>query len=188
MRDLILSTLVIINLIGFANIGAYYGQQLTETNPLLWIFTPDCPLASLFFATALLLILLGKEQKALTQLGIATSIKYGLWTLIVLIPNINYYGNTINTWFLIITHALMIIQTIFVIKHFKLSKHSIPAFTYLLINDLSDYLLNTHPPLPQNYIPFMSFMTPTITIITILISYLIPKQFTNKRRGKRTLR
>jgi uncharacterized membrane protein YpjA len=174
MKDLVLSVLVIGNCLAFLTFAYFYGPQIQQTNPLLWIFIPDCQLAALFFAITGSLILAGKENDCMTQLGIASSIKYGLWTLIVLLGNIGYYLN-INpeTLFILITgHIILFLQTVLIFNKFKLSKESIPAFTYLFLNDASDYLLGTHPPVPPGFLGITTIITPLITIGLILVSYL----------------
>jgi len=176
MDDFIFIFLVTINILGFLTLPFYYGSQLLRTNPLLWVFVPDCQLAALFFAITMTLIFVGREKKWVTQLGIASGFKYGAWTLIVLLSNMNYYGNSFDYWVLVVAHIILTLQSLLIIKKFKLSKASIPAFTFLLLNDTSDYLLGTHPTLPGYYIPFISILTPIITLGLIGLSYYISKK------------
>lgn len=163
--------LVALNLVGFLTFPLYYGNQLLSNNPLLWILIPDCQLSALFFGLSLALILINKERRWLTQLGILMSFKYGLWTLLVLLPNVNHYVINTEFYLLVFSHIVLMLQPLIIIK--KLSfKQSLPAFSFLLLNDVSDYLLNTHPYLPPNYKSVMMVVTPLITISLLLITFL----------------
>ncbi len=171
-------TIVILNILGFLTFPAYYGVQISRTNPLLWVLVPDCQLSALFFGLALFLIIIKKEQKWLTQLGMLSSIKYGLWTLIAMLPNMNYYisiSSYFDVYAVIISHVFLLIQTIIIIKKLSFNKQSLPAFIFLILNDASDYLLGTHPYLPKEFIPAMSIITPLITLGLILMAYLFTK-------------
>lgn len=172
--------LMIINILGFITLPVYYGLQLSQTNPLFWLFVPDCQLSALFLTVMFYLILINKENDYVNQLAISSGIKYGLWTLLVLTINYQHYSINFQYWLLIISHLILLIQPLFFIKKFRLSKESIPAFAFLLFNDASDYLLGTHPPLPpNNFILTASIMTPLITVGLVGLSCLSNRFFQN---------
>lgn len=190
MNDELMLTIVILNILGFLTFPAYYGTQLTKTNPLLWLFVPDCQLSALLFGMALFLIMIKKEVKWLTQLGILSSIKYGLWTLVAIIPNINYYINiagALDYYIILISHLFLMLQPAIIIPKLTFNKKSLIAFIFLILNDASDYLLGTHPYLPKEFINPMSIITPLITLSLMLMTYLTTKtQFF--KSPKRTLK
>jgi len=149
----------VLNIIGFLTLPFYYGAQILKTNPLLWAFVPDCQIAALFFGIALLL---GK----FTQLGIALALKYGAWTLIVMILGFDYYAGP-GYWLIFLAHVALFAESFILIKKLRFSA---PVFVYLFLNDASDYLLGTHPPLPAGLIPLMAVITPLITGIILVAS------------------
>lgn len=169
--------LAIINFLGFTSLPFYYGSQLSRTNPLLLVFVPDCQLSALFLTVMFTLILLNRENKYVNQLAISSSLKYGLWTLLVLIINHQQYAINLEYWVLISSHVVLLAQPLLLIKKFKLGKESIPAFTFLLLNDASDYLLGTHPYMPPGFVATASIMTPLITIGLIGLSSLSKRFF-----------
>jgi len=177
MKDFIITFFIIGNILAFFTYPAYYGSQLSNINPLLWIFVIDCPLAALIFAIFMFTLLINKEQEWITQLSIMTGLKYGLWTLIALLPNLEFYGNSINFWALVASHLALLTENLFFIKKLKLSKASIIAIIFLALNDLSDYLLGTHPLLPPYAVPIMSIVTPLMTFSLIGLSYLNKRKF-----------
>ncbi|MBD3312038.1 DUF1405 domain-containing protein [archaeon] len=169
--------LAIINFLGFTTLPFYYGSQLSRTNPLLWLFVPDCQLSALFLTVMFTLILLNKENKYVNQLAVSSSIKYGLWTLLVLIINYQQYAINLEYWALIISHIILLVQPLFLLKKLKLGIESIPAFTFLLLNDASDYLLGTHPYMPPGFVATAAIMTPLITLGLIGLSSLSKRFF-----------
>lgn len=185
MNDELMLTIVILNVLGFLTFPIYYGAQITRTNPLLWLFVPDCQLSALLFGAALFLIMIKKEVKWLTQLGILSSIKYGLWTIIVLLPNMNFYitiGGELDYYAVLISHFFLLAQTIIIIKKLKFNKQILPAVIFLALNDASDYLLSTHPYLPSEFIPVMGIITPLITLGLTLMSHYLALFFKQPKR------
>lgn len=76
--------LVIINLAGSAYGYWWYRGQLAETMPLLWPLVADSPLSTTFFTLALAFAARGRQISLFTALGAATTVKYGLWALVIL--------------------------------------------------------------------------------------------------------
>ena len=159
-----------LNILGFLSFIIYYGPQMMRTNPLLWIFVPDCQLAALFFALALLI-----RKDCLVSLGFAAAVKYGFWTLFVMFSFMNYYftpANALEYWIDIIAHIVLLLEAFILARALKTGKALIPAFTYLFLNDFSDYILGTHPPLPDFAVPLMSVLTPLMTTCVLIIIFL----------------
>ncbi len=152
--------LIIINLLGFASLPLGYGEQLINTNPLLWLFVPDCQLSVLFFAIGLI-----TNNDELLSLGVLSVIKYGFWTIIVLLINYSFFVNVF--WLLFTPHLFMITEGFLFFNRIRFSW--ITAL-FFVINDLSDYLFNTHPFIP-NHLLLMSIITPLISLILLLVSW-----------------
>lgn len=175
--------LIIMNLVGFI-IGVLfsYGPQLIDTNPLLWVFVPDCPLAALLFAASLIMLSRGQTNNALFTLSIISGFKYSIWTFIA---TINYWGfyvtsttglilNLINLF----NHAILFAEQFILIRHVKLDLRSLlPITAFLIIQDLMDYLVGTHPLLPNYSLNTMFSITILLTVLSVLLARaLIIKQ------------
>ncbi len=120
----------------------YYLPQLDQTTPLFWIFVADCPIFALLFGINVLLLIKEKPSPMLSLISIVGNIKYGLWTIFVfyLSANMGLY------WLFILSHLLLIIETIIFAKLFQFKlKHVLVAVLFFLINDFFDYVLGTHP-------------------------------------------
>lgn len=174
MNDNLLIIIISLNFLGFLTFPFFYGNQILATNPLLWLFVPDCQLAALIFGLSLII-----KRDWLKNLGFMISLKYGLWTILALLIYINYYLTPTNFWdFFIdlIAHVLLVVQVILLKNKIKFNKSIIPGLVFLLLNDLSDYLLGTHPPLPDYAIPLFSVITPLITFSCLGIVYFISRK------------
>lgn len=168
--------IILLNVLGFLTFPVFYGSQILNTNPGLWVFVPDCQLAALLFAIALI-----TKKDWLANLGFMISLKYGLWTIIALLTYINYYltpTNTFSFFIDLIAHVLLVTQVVLLKNKIRFNKAIIPGLIFLILNDLSDYLLGTHPPLPDYSVPLMSIVTPLLTLGVFLTIYLI----TNKKK------
>ncbi len=181
MKDDLLYLLIIFNIIGFtAGMVFFYAPQIAVTNPLLWVFTPDCPLAALFFVMSAVLLLLKKRNNTLFILSFAAGLKYSTWTWFVTLAFWGYYvtpanlgTNIIN----LIAHVALAVEQLLLLGKFKpTKKSSLIAGSYLLANDLSDYLLMTHPALPAGSLSFMFSFTLSLTIGSLLVTYLVSKR------------
>lgn len=143
----------------------YYLPQLNQTNPLLWIFVIDCPLAAIIFAFALVFRFKEKDIVFLSFIAIVGNIKFAVWTFLVLF--------LMNTWqsylYLTVSHFLLLIEVILFYKlfHFKV-KHVLFALIWFLLNDLSDYVLGTHPFFSGINYEFLAIFSILSTFIFIL--------------------
>ena len=149
-----LGWIVLINLLGTAFGFWYYGARLWPPGvtwqlgrePLaMWPFVPDSPLATLFFALALLGIYRGRSRPTLVALGFIGSLKLGLWTPYVLLVFGDAFLATTATGmylFLLVSHLGMALQALLLVRlaPFRARAVSIAVGWYLL-NDIVDYFI-----------------------------------------------
>jgi len=153
--------IVLINLFGvLLGLVAYY-NQLTNTNPLLWIFVIDCPLSALLFT----IVILGFNNPYFEALARSMAVKYSIWTFAVTFSSPIFYTYE-YAWLNLLLHIGLILESFFFISKKLEPKHFIPALVFLLLNDLSDYFLGTHPPLNNS----LFLETAIFTIILSLVS------------------
>jgi len=125
----------------------WYQQQLLESPWYFWPVIPDSPLSATLFSIFLLAWLRQKHIPWLFLLANLMMIKYGIWAVLI---NLDVYtsGHTF-TWenlHLSLSHAIMALQGFIFIRQIRYSflDYWITA-TWLILNDLCDYLLETHP-------------------------------------------
>lgn len=138
----------------------FYGRQLSAANPLLAVFIPDCPLASLLFAAAMLVIAFRLRADWFCSLAAATALKYGFWTVFVLLlyPGFYFAPETALMYSaLLVAHIGLFIEVLALLPgKFKIRAiHILPVLAWFFANDLSDYLLRTNPPMPEYANAFM---------------------------------
>ena len=143
-----LLALFTVNLVGTFFGFYYYIPQFSETAPVLWLLVADSPIATFLIALSFLLYRYEKQNSLIDFLAFIGNIKYGLWTVFVLI----YYFETFWTanstpmyLFLLFSHLGMFLQAFLVLDYSKFSfKAVIAGGAWFIINDISDYLLDTH--------------------------------------------
>jgi len=177
--------LILANLIGaLYGFIFYYGKQFFITLLELWLFVPDCPLFSLFFGLALLLILLKKENSFLFFFTLIGALKYGFWTVFVLLFFNEFYfipENSLMYSVLLIAHLFLFFESFLLIKKIKFKLvYLIPALLFFVTNDLSDYFLGTHPSLPLHELNFMFYFTLISSFFFVLIALFLVKLFQEK--------
>ena len=104
---------VAINLVGTAFGFWYYLPQFSETPPVMWIFVPDSPMATLFIAGAFALWAMGRQNEYLTALAFFGNIKLGLWTpwvLVVFADSFLAFTAPAMYAFLLVSHLAMVVQ------------------------------------------------------------------------------
>ena len=158
----------------------YYGAKFSSIPLHLWLFLPDCPLFSLFFALAILLILIKKENSLFFFFTLIGSLKYGFWTVFVLLYFNSFYFTPQNSFMysvLLIAHIFLFFEAFLLIKKikFKISYLIIPLL-FFLANDFSDYFLNTHPPLPLSELNFMFYLTLFSSLFFTAIAFILVKK------------
>ena len=163
-RDELIKSLILVNIAGTA-FGFYYYQDLLLSNPFhLWPVIPDSPLSTLFIAFSLFLHLKNHENRVVDALAVISNIKYGLWTVFVLLymsQGFLSYTSLPMYIFLIGSHLAMFLQAFLVLDYSEISlKEIIPVGMFFLVNDFIDYSFGVHAYLPRE----ISFMGPVSTV------------------------
>ena len=146
--------IVLINLLGTAFGFWYYGArlwppgvtwQLGREPVVMWPFVPDSPLATLFFALALLGISRGRPHPTLVALGFIGSLKLGLWTPYVLLVFGDAFRTTTATGmylFLLVSHLGMALQALLLVRIVPFGVRAVGiAVGWYLLNDIVDYFI-----------------------------------------------
>jgi uncharacterized membrane protein YpjA len=141
------------NLLGTLFGFYYYLPQISENNPLLWIFIMDSPLSTLFVALSLIFYLRSRQKEFLNHLAFIGNFKYGLWTVFVLFHYLESFlamRGTLLFSFLALSHFLMFIQAFLVLDYLEFDyRYLVVAASFFLVNDLLDYGLGIHSTLPE---------------------------------------
>jgi len=153
----------------------WYGGQLSNTEPIYYIFVPDSPTASLFFTIAILGWLLGKHFKLMEVLALITLVKYGVWAVAMNFLTLFETGElSAAGWMLVCSHALMAVQAILYIPKYTFT------FGYVLIgavwtlhNDVIDYLFSQMPiyNVINQYVSEVGYFTFWLSIACISIAF-----------------
>jgi uncharacterized membrane protein YpjA len=132
---------VLTNLAGTAFGFWYYRVQFQVTDPVMWAFVPDSPMATLFIAGSLAAWRLDLEAEWLHALAFFGCIKLGLWTPYVQLGLQSAAG--IADWlyyFLIFSHLAMAVQAFLIHRYARFSVPAIAVATgWYLANDVVDY-------------------------------------------------
>jgi len=168
--------LIAINLLGFFYGVYYYGDQLAQTAPALWLLVIDCPLQALLFAIVLFLAISGKGSGFLTTLTAVGSLKYGTWTMFVILFHGDYFlaGTLALGYSLIfVSHLGQFLEGLFLSGVRKTSAGVMMAILFLyLLNDYSDYAWGTHPLIPERDIGTIAAMTVALSFLSVAFVYL----------------
>ncbi len=174
--------LLLVNIFGTVFGYDWYMWQLEITEPKFWIFVPDSPTASLFFALAIIGWLIGKNFKLIEALALITLVKYGLWAvamnLLTLIENgsIDPIG-----WMLIGSHFAMAVQGVLYSPLYKFKfVHIAIAGVWTLHNDVIDYVYGQMPIYHDlmKHINSIGYFTFWLSIACILLALLVWKKRT----------
>lgn len=151
----VLYMIVFANLLGTLFGFYYYSDQLLSTDPLLWIFVPASPIATLLFAASVYLNVDDGGVPILDALAFISNFKYGLWTVFCLTyySEIFFTGNSVGLYiFMLISHFAMAIQAFLMFKWKYIGlKALFLAFGWYLFNDFIDYTIGTHTDLYTEY-------------------------------------
>ena len=165
-------------LLGFT---LFYGVQFSETDPALWLFVPDCPLAALLVGVALLALRFGKRWDCLVFLSSVSALKYGFWTVFVLSLYSGYYW-PVDGWFiyslLFIGHAGLFSEGLLLLPGTVRVKawHLLLTLAFLGLNDYSDYFWGTHPLFQGADLEFMKWATMASTVFFTLAAFALFKK------------
>jgi uncharacterized membrane protein YpjA len=160
-------------------------MQFAATPVALWFFVSDCPNYTLFFALALLFLLMGKRYDLYYYLASVGTAKYGFWTLFAILFYRDYFLSSENRLLytgLFISHFAMMLEPLAILHRVRVRGWYIPVcLAWFLLNDYFDYILGVHPWVPNHSIPTLMWATVGMSLgFTLLIYHLT-------RRTKRAL-
>jgi uncharacterized membrane protein YpjA len=157
----------------------YYMPQFSETNSFLWLFVADSPLATLSIAISFLMYRFDMQNRFIDILAYIGNIKYGLWTVFVLIHYFQTFwiGNSTPMYlFLLFSHFGMFLQAFLVQEYSEFDlKVLVGGGSWFLLNDLFDYSLDIHTyvytshPHPVSAIAIVAVL---LTVIGVILGYL----------------
>lgn len=180
LRPLLIA-LVAVDVVGFLAGMYFYWPQMLGTNPLLWLFIPDCPLYVLLAALLYLRVLDGGLLRFVTAVGL---LKYGLWTLFALLSFSTYYFSTFMGLVLVIEHIGMAAQ-FFLLVRAQDTKFVLPATVWFLFNDLVDYSLGAHPLLPAGDLNGVMIFSVLSSLAVPLLAWGFAGRIENSRIAKK---
>ncbi|MFZ3060076.1 MAG: DUF1405 domain-containing protein [Candidatus Methanoperedens sp.] len=171
-RFLVLLSCIIGTLFGFY----YYLGQFEITPVYLWFFVPDSPFFTFMYVLVLLFYSFGLRSNtfdAFTFIGLA---KVGIWTLFVLFLNYDYYFSP-QTWafrfVIVLLHVGMILVAMTLLKEMEklnLSRYLL-IFTFFMVSDFFDYVIGTHPIIPEENIKIVMWVTIALSIMTCSLTF-----------------
>jgi uncharacterized membrane protein YpjA len=177
---ILLPLVIAANLIGaYFGFFIYYTNQLYITPALLWVFVPDCPLAVLLMAAALALVWAGKGGNFFPFLAAAYALKYGIWTVSVLLYfNWYFFAPALIGLYsvMLVTHVGMALESLAFVGKIRVERwHLVAVLAWFLVNDLMDYWGGLSP----NNVPPSGLLFPFTLILTFVgvpLLYLAYKQ------------
>lgn len=180
--------LLVITLIGSAFGYYYYEYQFSVTPPYLWLFVPDCPLFTTFFVIVLIGQLMGKEWPLFNAFTFAGLLKYGIWTVFVLLLYWNDYfggGEGLFRGILMIAHIGMVLLALTMVNGLRRDMRMgrigaggiCLAGAVFLVFDFFDYVVGTYPLIPAAHLGLVSWFSVGETfVVTALLLMLFLKR------------
>jgi len=185
---IVLLLAIIANLIGaYFGFFVYYQEQIAATPIYLLAFVADCPLAVLLVAASLFLVWIGKKNDFLSFLASAYALKYGIWTVFVILYfNQIYFAPAYWGLYaiMLVTHFGMMLESFALVGKIEVKKeHLLIVLGWFLLNDYMDYFWGLKPWTVPNDAILLPF-TVLLSIISVLALYLAymkkkPKIFTD---------
>ena len=181
-KELVFWFIIFIDVLSaFYGFFLFYGYQLSITNPLLLIFVPDCPLAATLIAIALFLAYKKKVCNLFFFISFVYALKYGFWTFFVLAKYVEFYLPNNGIWlysYLFLGHVGLFLEAFLVLGKIKLRPSYIAySLIFLVLNDFSDYVLGTAPPLPPGTVGFMFPLTLLMSFFFTFFSYYVIEHY-----------
>ncbi|MBU5265430.1 DUF1405 domain-containing protein [Virgibacillus proomii] len=173
----LLIILFLINLGGTIYGYMWYENQLSNTEPLFFIFVPDSPTASLFFTVFLLFFIFGKHVPYIEALAMITLFKYGIWAVMMNLLTL-FLDGTLNWqgYMLMVSHGAMAIQGLLYAPFYQLKlRHIVVASIWTLHNDVIDYVFEQMPVYSSLtiYMNEIGYFTFWLSIISIGLTYFL---------------
>lgn len=176
----LLKLIVVINLLGTVFGFIYYRYMFGTTPWYLWPVVSDSPGSTLLFSIALGLVVLGRKKDWLSFLACASVIKYGLWTIFVILyfPEHFLAPAVKNFYYLMIfLHFGTVIQPVVLLRTIKRNKkYLLIALLWFFTNDYFDYVVGTGP-LATHGLPLgvVGWVTAALTLISVFVVYGLKK-------------
>jgi uncharacterized membrane protein YpjA len=174
-----------INILGTIFGFIYYRYMFGLTPWYFWPVVPDSPGSTLLFAIALILLYFGKKKDWLSFLACVSTIKYGLWTIFVILyfPEHFLAPAVKNFYYLMIfLHFGMVIQPVILVHTIeKKRKYLLIALVWFFTNDFFDYVVGTGP-LTTHGLPLevVGWVTAGLTLFSSMVVYGAQKLKNNK--------
>ncbi|PWW05526.1 putative membrane protein YpjA [Paenibacillus cellulosilyticus] len=194
-------TLLIVNFLGTIYGYIWYGEQIewTAANKPLWMlpFVPDSPTASLFFTLSLIYLLVQAKPKTaagriiryiIEALGVATSVKYGIWAVAMIIAGASEgVSMEWQDWMLIVSHLGMAVEGLLYLRFMSVRSAAVGvAAAWLLLNDMVDYRFDVFPWLPKplyDHLPIVCICTFGLTLFSWIVTNAAIVLRDNNRRA-----
>jgi uncharacterized membrane protein YpjA len=173
---LLLALVMVVNLFGVV-FGFYYYQDFLASSPL-WAmpFIPDSPLSTFLFALSIFLLLIGRKSDVLTALASVYVMKYGLWTMFVILYYSYYFLSPALAdyyWLMFVLHFGMVIEPVLILHTIRRRRRVFfVPLAWLLLNDIIDYLWDTNP-LVQFSLPDLGLVGLLSAAGTIILSFIV---------------
>lgn len=185
----VMELIAAVNVAGLVGGLFWYAGQLAATPLPLWPVVPDCPLAAGFAAWALMRRLRGRPSPFWDALAWGSSIKYGLWTVVIIGHSwLAGVGVTAASSLLFWSHVGMFVQGLVYgagLWRVRLRYLALPA-AWFIINDLADYVLGAHPYLPlPDYVSLAMILAGLTTVLSLCVLYLAAPEVSGRRQNRR---
>lgn len=174
--ELLVYLVIVANILGTVTGYYYYKEQLLASPLRFWIFISDCPNYTLLFALSLSLLLLNKKHNLFNFIVAIGTAKYGFWTMFAILF---YSGHFLSPEYrllyilLFFLHFGMMVEPVLILHKIEArGSYVIIALFWFLLNDSFDYILATHPWLP-NSLAKLNIVAAVTTISTIVFTYII---------------
>jgi uncharacterized membrane protein YpjA len=166
------------NVGGVAYGVVYYWDQLLATPWYLLPFVPDSPAGPFFMILVFLLWWFRDKRRSplLELLAFCFLLKFGIWTLLMFGLYADYFFTpqeaTLSTT-LFWLHFGEALEAGILLKGMRLPKPSTAGLVlaWMLLGDACDYLLGTHPRVPESAPEFL--VVPFITVALTFICFLL---------------
>ncbi len=160
LREPLFKLVILLNIAAVFTGLWYYWDQIAATAPALLIFVPDCPLYVLLAIPILLKWVKNDLYSFLVSIGM---VKYGLWTVFVLLYNWDFYSlpDFIPvTAIFIIGHLGMALEGAVLLPKKRIGALALAlVLAWFLLNDYADYFLGARPLIPENGISLVRDLT-----------------------------
>jgi uncharacterized membrane protein YpjA len=193
-RPWFLASLVGVNALGTVWGVFWYWEQLKQTPWYFLPVVPDSPLHAALFGVYVYWLLRGAVprlagwQRCLAWAGVLGSIKYGLWTTVILSQYFISQGTvpTLQDWMLYASHGGMAVQALVYSDKLPRSiRAAALALAWFVLNDFCDYVFYTHPRLPlDNQVAVAGWTAALLTALAAALTLYLFNRWTKGTAGK----